>query len=86
VASLLPQHEPSSSEAGESRVRNRVREILPKKHLTRALQGSFTCRKSTTWTDGFTSPPGKCELRIFITHKNPPPSAGPEPVGPGQAR
>jgi hypothetical protein len=47
MASLLPQHtiliiliqepEPSGSEAGESRVRNRVREILPTKHLTHAL-------------------------------------------------
>jgi hypothetical protein len=47
VASLLPQHailiilipqaEPSGSEAGEPRVRNRVREIWPTKQLTHAL-------------------------------------------------
>jgi hypothetical protein len=60
VASLLPstslinnqliqQPEPSGSEAGESRVRNRVRVSLPTRHLARALKGSFTCRKSTTW-------------------------------------
>jgi hypothetical protein len=30
---LIQQPEPSGSEAGESRVRNRVREILPTKHI-----------------------------------------------------
>jgi hypothetical protein len=47
--SLIQQPEPSGIEAGESQVRNRVREVWPPKHLTHVLQGSFTCRKSMTW-------------------------------------
>jgi hypothetical protein len=46
---LIQQPEPSGGEAGESRVTNKSREIWPTKHLTRALLGSFTCRKFTTW-------------------------------------
>jgi hypothetical protein len=34
---LIQQPQPSGSEVGESRVRNRVREMLPTKHLTHAL-------------------------------------------------
>jgi hypothetical protein len=31
-------------------------------------------------TDGFTSPPKEVRATDFITHKNPPSSAGPEPA------
>jgi hypothetical protein len=41
---LIQQPEPPGSEAVESRVRNRGREILPTKHLTNILWGSFTYR------------------------------------------
>jgi hypothetical protein len=58
-------------------VRSRGREIWPTKHLTRALQGTFTCRKCTTWVRRLYFP---YTLRIFISHKNPPSSAGPEPA------
>jgi hypothetical protein len=34
---LIQQPEPSGSEAGKAQVRNRVRDILPTKHLTQAL-------------------------------------------------
>jgi hypothetical protein len=52
----VPQHthsnqqpEPSGSEAGESRLRNGVRESLLTRHLTHDLQCSFTCHKSMIW-------------------------------------
>jgi hypothetical protein len=58
VVNLLPQHdfwisritksEPSGSKAGESQLRNGAEKILPTKHLIHAVQGSFTCCKSTT--------------------------------------
>ena len=37
--------------------------------LPRSIQESFTCRKPTTWTDGFTSPPKEGVLRIFSPWK-----------------
>ena len=44
--------------------------ILPENaRLPRNIQGPFTCRKPTTWTDGFTSPPKEGVLRIFSPWK-----------------
>ena len=43
---------PSSGNMGEKLPR-----ILPKVTTSTPLLGSFTCRKFTTWDDGFTSPP-----------------------------
>jgi hypothetical protein len=88
---LIQKPEPSGGEAAESRVWNRVREIWPTKQLTHALQGSFTCRKSTTWTDGFTSLRRKCALRILSLIKihRPRPGRNPQqrvPWVPWQAR
>jgi hypothetical protein len=45
---LIQQPEPSGSEDGESRVRNKGPEIWPTKHLSCSV-GFFTCRKSMTW-------------------------------------
>jgi hypothetical protein len=59
VAGPLPLHnfysilirllEPSSSEAGETWVRNMAAEIFAYKASFLCSQGSFTGRKSTTW-------------------------------------
>jgi hypothetical protein len=62
---LIQQPEPSGSEAGVSQVKNWVREILLTKHLTHALQGSFTCRKSMIWDQRFYFLPKGSALRIF---------------------
>ena len=44
--------------------------ILPENaRLPRNIQGSFTCRKSTTWDRGFTSPPKEDVLGIFSPWK-----------------
>ena len=44
--------------------------ILPENaRLPRNIQGSFTCRKSTTWDNGFTSLPKEGVLRIFSPWK-----------------
>ena len=44
--------------------------ILPENaRLQLKIQGSFTCRKCTAWTDGFTSPPKEDVLRIFSPWK-----------------
>jgi hypothetical protein len=79
---LIQQPEPSGSKAGESRVRNRGRGILPTKHLTlmlcRVLLRAVNLRQGT---DGFTSPPKEVRATdFFIAHKNPLSSAGPEPA------
>jgi hypothetical protein len=34
-----------------------------------AILGSFTCRKSTTGDDGFTSPPNEGVLKTFLPLK-----------------
>jgi hypothetical protein len=46
---LIQQPQSSGSEARESRMRNRAREIWLTKHLVHALLGSFTCSKSMIW-------------------------------------
>jgi hypothetical protein len=94
VASLLPLHnfysilirllEPSSSEAGDTLVRNMAAESC--------LQSMFYGRKVLLHavnlrhgTDGFTSPPKEVVLRIFIILKNPSSSAGFEPKNLGSS-
>ena len=51
--------------------------------LPRNIQGSFTCRKSTTWENGFASLPKEGVLRIFFTLKSPTALAGFEPANLG---
>ena len=43
---------------------------MPKVANSTSLLGSFTCRKFTTWTDGFTSPLKEAVLRIFSPEKS----------------
>jgi hypothetical protein len=86
VASLLPLHnfysilirflEPSSSEAGETWMRNMAAEFC--------LQSIYFMLVNLRYgTNGFTSPPKEVVLRIFITLKNPSSSAGFEPANLG---
>ena len=56
------------------------RKILPENaRHPRSIQGSFTCRKSTTQDNGFTSLPKEGVLRIFFALKNTTASVGFEP-------
>jgi hypothetical protein len=86
VASLLSQHNQSHLVA---KPENHGRETGFGKFGRQSISLKF-CRcllhaaNLRHGTDGFTSLRRKCVLRIFIAHKNPPSSAGPEParVGP----
>jgi hypothetical protein len=95
VANLLPLHnfysilipllEPSSSEAGETWVRNMAAEFCLQSiffHARKVLLHAVNLRHGT-------SPSKEVVLRIFITLKNPSSSAGFEPANlgsSGQAR
>jgi hypothetical protein len=91
VASLLPLHnfysisirlpEPCSSEAGETWVRNMAAEFCLQSIFFMLIH-AVNLRHGT---DGFTSPPKKVVLRIFITPKNPSSSAGFEPANLGSS-
>jgi hypothetical protein len=71
----LLEPEPSSSEAGETWVRNMTAEFC-QKNIFSCSQGSFTCRKSTTWDRRLYFPSEEVVLRIFITLKIPSSSDG----------
>jgi hypothetical protein len=61
---LIQQPEPSGSKAGESRVRNRVQEILPTKHLMvcRVHLHAVNVRHGTS---SFISPPKEVHITDF---------------------
>jgi hypothetical protein len=81
VASLLPLHnfysilnrllEPSSSEAGETWVRNIAAEFLLTKHLFHACKVLLHAVNLRHETYGFSSPPKEVVLWISVTFKNP---------------
>jgi hypothetical protein len=74
----------SSSEAGETWVRNMTAEFLLTKHLLHARK-VLLHSVNLHGTDDFTSPPKEVVLRIFITLKNPLSSAGFEPENLGSS-
>jgi hypothetical protein len=95
VASLLPLHnyysilirllEPSSSEAGETSVRNKAAEFCLQSIYFNARKVLLHAVNPRHGTGGFTSPPKEVVLRIFITLKNPSSSAGFEPANLGSS-
>jgi hypothetical protein len=82
---LMRLSEPSGRQSGD------LGEKRPLEFCLRTLlvlfmpEGSFTCRKSTTWDRRLYFPPKEVVLRIFIALENPSPSVGIEPANLGSS-